>query len=170
MWSDLEYQQLTAEIQASAVHWGARHVVVDATGLGAGLASSLTRSLPGRVIPFTFSLASKSKLGWDFISLIEAGRLKDWDEEVAYPKVDRLQELFLRQCLACQMDLLPGPEQRVRWSVPDSAKDDLTGAPLHDDLLVSAAMAAILDSLPWGTAKSEVVQALDPLAGFRETV
>lgn len=41
------------EIKSMAVEWNARAVVVDATGVGAGLDSFLERSLPGRVFPFT---------------------------------------------------------------------------------------------------------------------
>jgi hypothetical protein len=57
--------------------WQARWLVIDATGVGAGLASFLERSLPGKVLPFFFTSASKSKLGWDFLGMIDSGRWKE---------------------------------------------------------------------------------------------
>ena len=41
-----------------------------------GLASFLSKTFAGRVIPFTFTAASKSQLGWDFLSAVETGRFK----------------------------------------------------------------------------------------------
>src|SRR5215213_3286720 len=59
--------------------WHLSALVVDATGVGAGLASFLADQLargPRRVIvgPFVFTGSSKSQLGWDFIGLIDGGR------------------------------------------------------------------------------------------------
>ncbi|MBL8129836.1 MAG: hypothetical protein JNM64_19525, partial [Chloroflexia bacterium] len=42
---------------------------------------------------------------------------------------------------ACTYEVLPGPGRLLRWSVPASRG--------HDDLLVSAALAARLDRLDW---------------------
>ena len=59
----------------------AASVVVDATGVGAGLASFLCKRFgswkddpPGLVVPFEFGLVSKSDLGWGFLSVVETGR------------------------------------------------------------------------------------------------
>jgi hypothetical protein len=52
-------------------------VVVDATGVGAGVASFLARSLgPGVALPFTFTAPAKSQLGFDLLSAVNSGRLK----------------------------------------------------------------------------------------------
>ncbi|MFH1003083.1 MAG: hypothetical protein V1780_02950 [Chloroflexota bacterium] len=56
--------------------WGCRRVVVDATGLGQPVSSFLRQSLGSRVVPFTFSAASKSALGFNLLSAINSGRLK----------------------------------------------------------------------------------------------
>jgi hypothetical protein len=42
---------------------------------------------------------------------------------------------------ACRYSVLPGPGKLLRWSVEDAA--------LHDDLLISAALTATLDTLDW---------------------
>ena len=61
-------------------------LVVDATGVGPGLASFLADALrrgPSRVLgePFVFSGASKSELGWDFLGLIDGGRFKEYADD-----------------------------------------------------------------------------------------
>jgi hypothetical protein len=48
--------------------------------------------------------------------------------------------------------------------VPDGTRDALTGEPVHDDLLLSAALCANLDGLDWSsTGAPLVVPAADPL-------
>lgn len=48
----------------------------DATGIGQPVASFLKQSLGSRVIPFTFTAASKSELGFELMAAINSGRLK----------------------------------------------------------------------------------------------
>lgn len=157
-WQGAGHDRLYREVHAQADHWRARWLVVDATGVGAGLAAFLERSLPGRVHPFTFSAASKSKLGWDFTALVDAGRWKEPRDG------GELEALFLRQAEGCTFSLLPGPEKRMRWGVPESARDPLSGSLLHDDLLLSAALSAVLDELPWPSgAPAALVRGKDPL-------
>ncbi len=123
--------------------WRARKVVIDATGIGAGLASFLQASLGERVVePFIFSSASKSRLGWDFLALIDAGRLTTFDAALATDAEQRrLDRLFREQMAACRYSVMPGPGKLLRWSVED--------ATLHDDLLISAALVAVLDTVDW---------------------
>jgi len=159
-WIGVKHTQLYAELLAQARHWRAVQVVVDATGVGAGLASFLERALPGRVTRFGFSAASKSRLGWDFLSLVETGR---W-QEYAAPEQDADQEAFFRQLTHCKMEVQPGPERRMRWGVPDGTRDPLTGERLHDDLVISAALSALLDGMAFSTnGPALVVPASDPL-------
>jgi hypothetical protein len=80
LWTGIKHTALYRQLRTLAEHWDPRYLVVDATGVGAGLASFLDKALPGRVIPFTFNAATKSKLGWDFIAMAETGRFKDWRE------------------------------------------------------------------------------------------
>lgn len=57
--------------------WGCKRVVVDATGVGQGVASFLASALgKSVVVPFTFTAQSKSRLGFALLAAINSGRLK----------------------------------------------------------------------------------------------
>ena len=57
--------------------WGCRRIVVDATGIGAGVASFLRKSLGTSIVkPFLFTAPSKSKLGFDLLAAVNSGRLQ----------------------------------------------------------------------------------------------
>lgn len=121
--------------------WRVRAIVVDATGVGAGLASFLADKLhrgprPVIVAPFVFTGKSKSDLGWAFLGLIDGGRFKEYAGAG-----DELSRVYWHQVAACRFEVLPGPGRLLRWSVPRGAG--------HDDLLVSAALTARLDELDW---------------------
>jgi hypothetical protein len=165
-WIGTATSDLLPQLRSLALEWQTQALVVDATGVGAGLASMLESALPGRVIPFTFSSSSKSELGWDFTGLVDAGR---W-QEALYP-ADSLnpqaawQHEFFRQLAACQFEVQPGPDHAMRWSVPDGSRDPQTGALLHDDWVLSAALAALLDKRDWQFTNSPalIVQGVDPI-------
>jgi len=166
-WMGVKHARLYGEIRALAEAWQARFVVVDATGVGAGLASFLSRALPGRVIPFIFTAASKSQLGWDFLALVDGGR---WQEPDGPAEDETLRGLFLRQLSFCQYEVLPGPGKVLRWGTPDGARDPLDGTFVHDDLVISAALAAVLDRQEWPRARSQapgIIRAGDPLDEMR---
>ena len=136
------YQQI---IDLATSVWRARYVVVDATGIGAGLSSFLGERLGvydaaknprGRVIPFVFSLSSKSKLGWAYLGCVESGRYKEYVDDQAEDT-----RHFWKQVEGVQHTVDEGPGRIMRWSVP-SAKG-------HDDLVMSAALSAVLDELDW---------------------
>ena len=147
-WTGVRHVALHAELVDLARHvWRASAVVVDATGVGAGLASFLADSLgrggsgraTGPRIPvhkFTFSGRSKSDLGWEFIALIDAGRFKDYAGDG-----DALTREFYTQLAATTFTTLPGPGRLLRWEVPSGRG--------HDDLVISAALAATLDTIDW---------------------
>lgn len=165
-WIGSDTATLLPQIRALALEWQVQALVVDATGVGAGLCSMLENALPGKVTPFTFNTASKSRLGWDFLGLVDSGR---WQEEM-YPadapgEQARWQREFFAQLAACQFEVLPGPEQRMKWSVPDSSRDAISGELMHDDWVLSAALAAVLDAHDWlpPTAPALIVPAKDPL-------
>jgi hypothetical protein len=165
-WVGVKHTSLYGKIKALAEHWQVRYLVVDATGIGAGLASFLERALAGRVIPFIFTQKSKSELGWTFLSVIETGRYKEYlaPETGA---AGTLQRTFWSQAENCQSQIVEGAGKIIRWGVPDGCRDALSGARVHDDLLVSAALVSVLDGQEWGVAKSSVKYA-DPLAGYPE--
>jgi hypothetical protein len=121
--------------------WKLSALVVDATGVGAGLASFLADQL-GRgprkvtVAPFLFNRKTKSDLGWAFIGLIDGGRIKEYADDGA-----DITRIYRHQLAACTYEVLPGPGKLLRWSVPASRG--------HDDLLISTALTARLDELDW---------------------
>ncbi len=157
-WTGVKHYALYAQILALAELWQARYVVVDATGVGAGISSFLVRALGLRVIPFTFNVATKSKLGFDFLGLCDTGRFKD--HAASGSEYD---------CFWKQIDyvLYEAKEGRIlKWAVPDGTRDTATGDLVHDDLVLSAALCAVLDELPWGVAASAIVKPVDILEGM----
>jgi hypothetical protein len=132
--------------------WRAAYLVVDATGVGAGLAAFLGRALGERVIPYLFNQRSKSELGWGFLSVTDMGRFKDYVNTVG----DAEQAQFWREAAACGYQILPGPGHYIRWGVDDPA--------IHDDFLLSAALCHALDALPWrAETHSHLIEAGDVL-------
>jgi hypothetical protein len=130
--------------------WRASVVVVDATGVGAGLASFLAATLGKRrggsspipVVPFIFTSISKSRLGWDFLALIDSGRFKEYvDDSAAATPAGRVTAEYWNQLRATTFETPHGPGKHLRWSVPTSRG--------HDDLLMSAALTATLDDHDW---------------------
>ena len=162
-WIGVKHPQLYGQIRAIADLWRAHYLVVDATGVGAGLTSFLDKAMPGKVIPYVFNSSTKSRLGWDFLSLIETGRLKDY--AVAGTGKDKEQEEFYEQLQSCRMEIIPGPDRRMKWGVPDGSRSPLTGEHVHDDWILSVALAAVLDQQPWAVAGPVIViHRPDPLA------
>lgn len=136
-WTGLAHTELYNRLAGLAKEtWRARYVVVDATGLGAPVASFLEKALPGKVVPFVFSQSSKSRLGWDFCGLIDSGRYKEYAPDGAPDTA-----LFWRQLGAVEYNVRPGPNHFLTWSVPDPL--------LHDDFVMSAALVSSLESLNW---------------------
>ncbi|MBA2286510.1 MAG: hypothetical protein H0W02_13605 [Ktedonobacteraceae bacterium] len=127
-WTGMSHLDQYAAAIAQAERWGLRALVIDATGLGAGLAS-LLRSRLGeeRVLPFTFTRPSKSRLTYHMLSLLNSGRLKLYAPPDAPPG---LYEECWRQ-LKLARYRLPAPE------VLDMYVDPADG---HDDFLMSLAL------------------------------
>ncbi len=177
LWTGTKHATLYGSIKALADHWHAARIVIDATGVGAGLYSFLDKALPGKVIPYVFSAKSKSDLGRGFIAAIETGRFKDF----LLPPATRLQPpavfdfgqadfqaTFQQQLEACQSTILEGPGKLMRWGVPDGTRDPRTGELVHDDLALSAALCVALDGESWGLGLSDTVQPTDILAEMRQ--
>lgn len=169
-WTGAGQPQLYAEINALANLWSPHRIVIDATGLGEGLAAYLQRAHTSRLLRFKFTQTSKSDLGWKFISIIESGRYKEHHplgEAQSASSDAQYQAEFFDQARACGMEILPGPGRILRWSVPESARHPLTGQPLHDDWIFSAALCAALYNESWGAAESAVIPPRDPLEELR---
>jgi hypothetical protein len=143
-WTGVKQTALHAQLVHLAREvWGASVVVVDATGIGAGLAAFLAATLNDRhggraipVIPFVFTAASKSALGWDWIGLIDAGRYREYADDG-----EAITREFWHQLAAVTYATPPGPGKTLRWGVPPGRG--------HDDLVMSAALVAVLDGVDW---------------------
>lgn len=165
--------RLADRLLAYLNHWGVLHTVIDASGIGQGLADWLAAKMgSGRVSRFQFAgRAVKARLASDFLALVETGRFKYWTGDEAIPLSDGWW--FWQQTAACDYSLpLHGRFDRdLRWGVPPQARVDTpTGSQLiHDDRLMSAALVAEIESmyqsgkLPLGLSESRVVGATDPL-------
>ncbi|GBD11291.1 hypothetical protein HRbin23_00946 [bacterium HR23] len=106
--------------------WRCRRVVIDATGIGAGLASLLVKSLgEGVVRPFLFTSPRKARLGFDLLSAVGAGRLKAYARDGS-PEC----QAFWREMEQAEARYLPGGRM-------DFFVDPRKG---HDDFLVSTAL------------------------------
>ncbi len=167
-YTGLKHTDQFTRITSLAERFHAMHLVVDATGVGSGLASMLQRAFPERVTSFIFNTSTKSELGWTFLNLVDTCRFLEYAlPESTKPEFNRLLELhnlFLRQLGRVQYDIPVGPEKRMHWSVPEGARDPLTGGYLHDDLVFSAALVGVLEKLDWSlTAPAVVIPAVDPL-------
>ena len=139
VWTGDAHARLLPELAALAREvWRARWLVGDATGIGAGLVSFLATALAGHctVLPFVFSQASKSALGWDFLGAVLTGRYAEYLDDGA-PDT----RAFWRQAHECRYTVAPGPGRLMRWGVPPALG--------HDDLLISAALVAVLDRQDW---------------------
>jgi hypothetical protein len=158
-WTGVKHAALYSQVKTLAETWKARHIVIDATGVGAGLSSFLAKAFgEPRVLPFVFSQKSKSDLGWSFLGIIDSGRFKD------YTTADVERQQFEQQLDFCAYEVLEGPGKIMRWGVPDGTRDPATGELVHDDLVLSAALAAVLDGQPWASSAPAVeVKARDPL-------
>jgi hypothetical protein len=156
---------LHGQILALARLWHATWVVVDATGVGAGLASFLAHALGdadrgGRVVRVEFSPNVKSEMGWAFVALVETGRYREYAEDEASET-----RQFWYEVAACKYEISSGPEKRMRWGVWEAPAYDGLIARGHDDLLISAALCTVLDKRPPpGDAVGDVVEMGDALA------
>lgn len=164
-WLGANHNDLLRQIRRIALDWHVQALVVDATGVGAGLASFLEAALPGRVVPFTFNAASKSKLGWDFLSVVDSGRWREpgYSPELAANET-AYQAEFIHQLENCTFSVSNGPEQHIRWGVPDGSRYPQTNELLHDDWILSAALCTLLENRDWiNPSPALVITAPDPL-------
>jgi len=169
-WIGSKHADLYGRIKAMVELWDFRYIVVDATGVGAGMASFLSAACGEPVICFEFNTHTKSDMLWDFLGIIDSGRYKDYDPAARFSTSEApssaltKSENFWTQVSFCEFEILSGPQKRVRWGVPDGTRDPASGELVHDDLMISAAMLAILDRQNWSvSAPTFIIQADDPL-------
>jgi hypothetical protein len=122
--------------------WRCRQVVVDATGVGGGLASFLGAALgPSVVRPYHYTAASKSQLAYDFLAAVNSGRFKLHAESSADPAANDLRRDLLRQCEAAEYAMRAN--QVMSFFVPEHRG--------HDDLLNAAAL--VVQAQPLGAVR-----------------
>lgn len=158
-WIGAPHTSLYPHISAMVDHWGARYIVIDDTGAGTGLASFLQARYGSLVIRCTFTTRTKSNIGWGFIAIVEAGRYKDYANDQAE---DTRQ--FWYEVDACDFEARSASS--LKWGVWETPSYDGLIAKGHDDLLISAALTAVLDEQAWGIGDSAVIAAPDPLADY----
>ena len=121
--------------------WRCRRVAVDATGLGAGVASGLAKAMGGAVEPFVFTSGSKSSLGFELLAAVNTGRLSVYagDGSAEYAEFRREMELAqARYRLNQTMDFFVEPSRG------------------HDDYLMSAALLVRAASSPLRAARGRL--------------
>ncbi|MCC6224718.1 MAG: hypothetical protein IT201_14640 [Thermoleophilia bacterium] len=110
--------------------WQCSSVVVDASGIGSGMAAYLGAALgPQIVTPYVYTAATKSKLAYDLLSAINAGRLKLYAPR-HHLEIDALRAETLDQARNATYELRAN--QLMLFSVPEHRG--------HDDLLNSLAL------------------------------
>jgi len=105
--------------------WRCRRVVVDATGIGQPVSSFLRQALGSRVVPFTFTARSKSRLGFDLLAGVNSGRLKMYTRDGSLEYQEFWQEMESAKSHY-------RPNQTLSFHV-DPARG-------HDDFLMSLAL------------------------------
>jgi hypothetical protein len=164
---------LFERLLAYLYHWQPIALVADASGVGEGICDALAHAWRRQLVALHFSSALKSRLGHDFVALVETGRFRYWTPD------DPDAWLFYEQCRHCTYEIMPGlpPQRALRWGVPDHATTttpDGKTIPVHDDLLISAALIAEADRLQRsgklfiGNTTSAVIRTARPeRAGWR---
>lgn len=153
-WTGLNHLDVFARLCALADAWKPQRIIMDATGVGEGLWALLDRRYPTRVTGIKFSAQKKSEIGYRFLAMIGTGRVRDCTPS---PQVDA-------QYAACIAEILPGPQRRMRWGVPD-------GVRIHDDIVLADALLAEADALGWSAASPALlVRAPDPVPGMSRII
>ncbi len=127
-WTGKHYLEQYAETVALCERWSIRHLYIDRTGLGDVMASLLqTRLGVERVKPFYFTRPSKSALTYQFLSLVNSGRLKIYSPDGAPPAISA----------QCWQQL-----SAARYRIPSEGLLTMYVDPSegHDDFLMSLAL------------------------------
>lgn len=127
-WTGMHYVDQFAAVSAMVEQWNLRKLVVDATGEGAGLASLLLSKFgEERVVAFKFTRPSKSKLGYQVLTMVNAGRLKLYQREESPTRIyDECWGQFSKA--------------RYRLPAPEIIDFYVAAGEGHDDFLMSVAL------------------------------
>ncbi|MGE3511807.1 MAG: hypothetical protein AB7N65_23315 [Vicinamibacterales bacterium] len=140
--------------------WKCRSVVVDATGVGGGLAAFLSAALGPRVVtPFLCTAATKSQLAYGLLEALNSGRLAAYAETDA-PEANAARRELLHQASAADYQLRAN--QVMAFSVPEARG--------HDDHLNALALlpqAAKLGALRAAAPRAARQSPHDPFGSDR---
>ncbi len=126
VWQGIRLSVLENEVAKAAREWRLERLVVDATGIGAGLWDGLARELTAiEVEKFVFRSESKSELGHRVLMAADGGRLALFANDAT------------SESLACRGELRrcrrkSSPDGRMQWAAPGNE---------HDDYVISLALA-----------------------------
>jgi hypothetical protein len=127
-WTGKNHIEQYAQAIAICEHWRIRKLVIDKTGLGEMLASLLTSKLGDeRVHAFHFTRPGKSALTYQFLGMINAGRLKMY----------RLDTAPYDIYSACWQQI---KQARYHIPAPNIINMYVNPADGHDDFLISLAL------------------------------
>lgn len=143
-WTGVSHVQLLDQLTDLIQHvWKPSYIVVDATGVGAGLASFLrdhvTRARRSglsrriEVLPHIWTSATKSDAGFELPHMIDTGRVKDY----RHPPSDAASRILYDQLANVEYEILEGTK-RMKWSVPPRRG--------HDDEAMALALLPALDA------------------------
>ena len=106
--------------------WKCSRVVVDATGIGAGVAAFLRKRLGTSIVkPFIFTAKSKSQLGFDLLAAINSGRLHTYKPDGSPESTEFWSQISKAKSVV-------RPNQTINFFVDPSQG--------HDDFLSSLAL------------------------------
>ena len=156
LYRNLRAEMLEQRICQDIEQWGPKHIIIDHSGLGAMLSDVLVTKYKSRVTPIDITAANKTKMAWDFLAMVDTGRWQEHKgDEINVLKSsfkpgkepyeilkepELLQQMFYRELRGCRIEPT-GNQSNVRWGVKDGTRDHATGRILHDDLVMSAALA-----------------------------
>ena len=121
--------------------WRCRRVVVDATGLGTGVASGLVKAMGGAVEPFVFTAGSKSRLGFELLGAVNTGRVSAYAGDGSSEYAEFWREMELAQ---------------ARYRVNQTMDFFVEASRGHDDYLMSLALMVRGAASPARTARGRV--------------
>lgn len=131
--------------------WNPVRICVDATGVGAGLASFLYREMPTRLEPITFTAPEKSRLGFSLLAATETGRLTIYRDDQS----DTARE-FWRQMRGVRYKL--NASEEMSFAVPSAEG--------HDDFVMSLALTVRVAELASPPAAGILLRAPPDLDAF----
>jgi hypothetical protein len=125
-WVGMKHPELYRELLHILKHtWRCGCVVVDATGVGEGVASFLRNALGSRIVAFKFTGASKSALGFNLLAAVNSGRLSLYRGDDSADYRELMFELERARSVS-------RPNRTINFFV-----DEAEG---HDDYLISLAL------------------------------